>query len=265
MFTKCKWGRLQKRHTSNSWINKSTVQWGKWAINMGQKHERLSLVFVVFSSIKKCPISLLNEKIRTFPPKRDGNSFKFLTKIKKFHGITPLFCRAACCFLHCRRNQKVKPRSFGGSTSRPGLLTQVAMVAGWQKYFRADGVGYEFFVGVWRDHCGMSEKEGEFHSFKLFVWRKKKHHEMKGFSIPHSGHTVHWQKMKKRILFFSRTNLNIGTGGCCGRGGANQWKKSKKNSRLLLHSYLISYAHFQSKYIDLYIIYLNSVNFFKNG
>jgi len=37
------------------------------------------------------------------------------------------------------------------------------MVTGWQKYFRAKGVGYEFlFVGSLRDHCGMSEKEGNF-------------------------------------------------------------------------------------------------------
>ena len=34
---------------------------------MGQKHERLSLVFVVFSPIKKCPISHLNEKSALSP------------------------------------------------------------------------------------------------------------------------------------------------------------------------------------------------------
>ena len=129
---------------------------------MGQKHERLSLVFVVFSSIKKCPISLLNEKIRTFPPKRDGNSFKFLTKIKKFHGITPLFCRAACCFLHCRRNQKVKPRSFGGSTSRPGLLTQVAMLRAGRNISELMGWDMNFlweFEGI---TVGCPKKRGNF-------------------------------------------------------------------------------------------------------
>jgi len=55
------------------------------------------LFFFVFSPIKKCPISLLNENPH-FPPKRDGNFF-FSYKKTKFHGITPLFCRAACCFL----------------------------------------------------------------------------------------------------------------------------------------------------------------------
>jgi hypothetical protein len=139
------------------------------------------------------------------------------------------------------------------------------MVTGWQKYFRAKGVGYELlFVGSLRDHCGMSEKEGNFiHSNYLSEkkrnttkWRASQFRIPDELFIDSTG--------KKMNIIFSRTNLNIGTGGCCGRGGANQWK-NLKNSRLLLHSYLISYAHFQSKYIDLYIIYLNSVNFFKNG
>jgi len=66
------------------------------------------------------------------------------------------------------------------------------MVTGWQKYFRAKGVGYELlFVGSLRDHCGMSEKEGNFIHSNYLSEKKKKHHEMKGFSIPHSGRTVH--------------------------------------------------------------------------